>query len=111
MKYSMSEDGDSVVIKFEGKIMGAESAEFHNDIKDMIAKGKTNFIGDLSDVSFLNSTGLGMFIAALTSARKADGDFKLCSAPSKIESLFRVSKLFTIFNYYKTLEKAKTDSQ
>ncbi|CAN5231814.1 STAS domain-containing protein [soil metagenome] len=109
MKYSMSEDGNIVVVKFEGKIMGAESAEFHKDIKDMIAKGKTNFIGDLSGVSFLNSTGLGMFIAALTSLRKADGDFKLCSAPSKIESLFRVSKLFTIFNYYKTLEQAKAD--
>jgi len=109
MKYSMTEDGDIVVVKFEGKIMGAESEEFHRDIKDRIAKGNTKFVGDLSEVSFLNSTGLGMFIAALTSLRKVDGDFKLCSAPDKIESLFRVSKLFTIFNYYKTLEKAKAD--
>ena len=109
MKYSMSEDGNIVVIKFEGRIMGAESAEFHEKIKEMIDQGKTNIIGDLSGVDFLNSTGLGMFIAALTSLRKADGDFKLCSAPAKIESLFRVSKLFTIFNYYKTLEKAKAD--
>jgi len=109
MSYTInnSELDNTVIITFEGKLMGAETAEFHAKIKELIEDGTTTVIGDLGGVDFLNSSGLGMFIAALTSLRKADGDFMLCEASDKIESLFKVSKLFTIFNYYPTLDKAK----
>lgn len=107
MEYSITEEDNIVVIKFEGRIMGAETSEFHEKIKSLIAEGKNKVIGDLSGVNFLNSSGLGMFIASLTSLRKADGDLVLCTASDKIESLFKISKLFTIFNYYKTVDKAK----
>jgi anti-sigma B factor antagonist len=101
-------DHDNIaIISFSGRVMGAETAEFHAKIKELIDNGTTTVIGDLGGVDFLNSSGLGMFIASLTSLRKADGDFILCEASDKIESLFKVSKLFTIFNYYPTLDKAK----
>ena len=109
MSYNIdrSENGNIAIITFEGRLMGAETAEFHAKIKELIDNGVTTVIGDLSGVDFLNSSGLGMFIGSLTSLRKADGDFILCAASDKIESLFKVSKLFTIFNYYPTLDKAK----
>ncbi|MFO7847151.1 MAG: STAS domain-containing protein [Balneolaceae bacterium] len=109
MSYSISiSDHDNIaIITFEGRLMGAETQEFHEKIKELIEDGVTTVIGDLSGVEFLNSSGLGMFIASLTSLRKAGGDFILCEASDKIESLFKVSKLFSIFNYYKTLAKAK----
>jgi anti-sigma B factor antagonist len=109
MSYTIktTDQENTAIIAFEGKLMGSEKTEFHAKIKEMIEEGTTTIIGDLSGVDFLNSTGLGMFIAALTSLRKVDGDFILCGASDKIESLFRVSKLFTIFNYYPTLDKAK----
>lgn len=109
MNYTInsSDIENTVIITFEGRLMGAETAEFHAKIKELIEEGTTTVIGDLGGVDFLNSSGLGMFIAALTSLRKVDGDFILCEASEKIESLFKVSKLFTIFNYYPTLDKAK----
>jgi len=106
-KINRHEDENIAIITFEGRLMGAETSEFHAKIKDLIEDGVTTVIGDLGGVDFLNSSGLGMFIASLTSLRKVDGDFILCEASEKIESLFKVSKLFSIFNYYPTLEKAK----
>lgn len=108
MSYTIekTENEKIAVITFEGRLMGAETAEFHAKIKELIESGVTTVIGDLGGVDFLNSSGLGMFIASLTSLRKADGDFILCEASKKIESLFRVSKLFSIFNYYPTFDKA-----
>lgn len=109
MSYTINrtDNDDIAIITFEGRLMGTEKAEFHAEIKNLIEEGVTTVIGDLGDVEFLNSSGLGMFIASLTSLRKADGDFILCEASDKIESLFKVSKLFSIFNYYPTLDKAK----
>lgn len=107
MNYSISEEYNCVVITFKGKVMGGPAAtEFHGKIKSLIEDDKTNVIGDLSKTSFMNSSGLGIMIAALTSLRNAGGDLKLCGASDRIESLLVVTKLITVFDNYKTREEA-----
>lgn len=85
---------------------GPAATEFHDKIKSLIEKDKTNVIGDLSKISFMNSSGLGIMITALTSLRNAGGDLKLCGASDRIESLLVVTKLITVFDNYKTREEA-----
>lgn len=107
MKYSISEKYNTVIISLKGNVMGGPAAtEFHDEIKKLIADGKTNVIGDLSKVKFMNSSGLGILITALTSLRNAGGDFKICNASDRIESLLMVTKLVTVFDHYKTLDEA-----
>lgn len=112
MNYSFSEEFNCVVITLKGKIMGGPDAtEFHNEIKSLIEKERLNVIGDLSRVSFMNSSGLGILISALTSLRNAGGDLKLCGASDRIESLLMVTKLITVFDHYKTLDEAVQEYQ
>lgn len=107
MNYSISERYNTVIITFKGNMMGGPDAEeFHNAIKELIEKGKTNVVGDLSKVKFMNSSGLGILIAALTSLRNAGGDLKICGASDRIESLLMVTKLITVFKHYKTADEA-----
>jgi len=107
MKYSVSEQYNTVVLTFKGKAMGGPSATgLSNDIKKFIQEGKTNIIADLSKVSFMNSSGLGILISTLTSLRNAGGDLKICGASDRIESLLIVTKLITVFDHYKTLDEA-----
>lgn len=107
MKYSTSERYNTVILTFKGKVMGGPDATtLHDEIKDLIEKGKTNVVADLSKVSFMNSSGLGILISALTSLRNAGGDLKICGASDRIESLLIVTKLITVFNHYKTLDEA-----
>lgn len=107
MKYSISEKYNTVIITFKGNMMGGPDAtEFHNMIKELVEKGKTNVVGDLSKVKFMNSSGLGILIAALTTLRNGGGDLKICGASDRIESLLMVTKLITVFNHYKTLDEA-----
>lgn len=107
MKYSITEKYNCVVITFKGKIMGGPAAtEFHNRIKSLIDEGKTNVIADLSKVSFMNSSGLGILITALTTLRNAGGELILSGASNRIESLLMVTQLITVFSHYKTVEEA-----
>ncbi len=107
MRYSIAEKYNCVVITFKGDIIGGpKGAKFHDEIKSLTGKGKTNVIGDLSKVKFMNSSGLGIFITAMTSLRKEGGDFKLCGASKRIQSLLMVTKLITVFDNYKTLDEA-----
>lgn len=87
---------------------GPVAAEFHDKIKSLIEQGKTNVIADLSRVSFMNSSGLGICITALTSLRNAGGELTLTGASKRIESLLMVTKLISVFPHYKTVEEAVT---
>ncbi len=107
MKYSVSERYNTVVLTLKGKAMGGPSAaKFQEEIKEFIENGKTNIVADLSKVSFMNSSGLGILITALTSLRNAGGDLKISGASDRIESLLVVTKLITVFNHFKTVDEA-----
>ncbi len=107
MTYSVSENNNIVILTFKGKIMGGPAAtDFQDEIRNLIEKGKTKVVGDLSKVNFMNSSGLGIIIIALTSLRNAGGDLKICGASERIESLLMVTKLITVFDHHRTLDQA-----
>ncbi|MDX1585398.1 MAG: STAS domain-containing protein [Balneolaceae bacterium] len=107
MRYDISERYDCVIIEFKGKVMGGPDAtKFNDDLHDLIDEGKTQVIADLSGVSFMNSSGLGILIGGLTTMRNAGGDLRIAAASDKIESLLVVTKLITVFDNYRTVEEA-----
>lgn len=107
MGFNLNEKYNCVVLEFKGDVMGGPDAVALNDkLHELIDEGKMNIVVDLGGVKFMNSSGLGMLIGALTTVRKAGGDLRLARASEKIESLLIVTKLVTVFKNFKTLEEA-----
>jgi anti-sigma B factor antagonist len=107
MSFNVSERYNCVVIEFKGNVMGGPDAvNLNEQLHELIENGKKNVVVDLGKVKFMNSSGLGMLIGALTTMRKAGGDLRICNAADKIESLLIVTKLITVFKHYKSLDEA-----
>ncbi|HMB97872.1 MAG TPA: STAS domain-containing protein [Balneolaceae bacterium] len=107
MSFDISERYNCVVIELKGNIMGGPDAVSLNEkLHELIEQGKTNIVVNLSKVKFMNSSGLGMLIGALTTMRKAGGDLRIANATDKIESLLVITKLITVFKHYKSLDAA-----
>lgn len=107
MSFKVSERYNCVVIEFKGNVMGGPDAVNLNEkLHELIEEGKKNIVVDLGKVGFMNSSGLGMLIGALTTMRKAGGDLRIANATDKIESLLVITKLITVFKHYKSLDKA-----
>ncbi|MGF1670008.1 MAG: STAS domain-containing protein [Balneolaceae bacterium] len=107
MSFNISERYNCVVIELKGNIMGGPDAVTLNEkLHELIEQGKTNIVVNLSKVKFMNSSGLGMLIGALTTMRKAGGDLRIANATDKIESLLVITKLITVFKHYKSLDEA-----
>lgn len=107
MSFNTSERYSSVVIEFKGNVMGGPDAVSLNEkLHELIDAEKTNIVVNLGKVKFMNSSGLGMLIGALTTMRKAGGDLRLAKATDKIESLLIVTKLITVFKHFKSVEEA-----
>ncbi|MDZ7659676.1 STAS domain-containing protein [Fodinibius sp.] len=107
MNYSINERYNCIVIEFSGNLMGGPDAnKFNDDLHDLIDQDKKEVVADLSNVKFMNSSGLGILIGGLTTMRNAGGDLRIAGANQRIESLLMVTKLITVFNSYRMVEKA-----
>ncbi|MBI5058409.1 STAS domain-containing protein [candidate division KSB1 bacterium] len=101
MKYTTRSDDKVYIFELKGKVMGGpESASFHDDLKKAVAEGQRKVILDLGEVEWMNSSGLGLLISALSTMRNAGGELKLARVTDKIESLLVITKLNSIFEVH-----------
>ncbi len=106
MELKIEEHYHLVVLKLNGKLVGGPfSEELNTTLHKLIIQGKLNIIADMSNVSFMNSTGLGILISGYTTMKNADGQFKLAAIPDKIDGILSVTKLNQIFEQFITVEE------
>ena len=85
---------------------GPDGSKLHDTLHELKEGGKTNVVVDLSKVKFMNSSGLGMLISAMTTMRNAGGDLRLAKVADRIQSLLVITKLITVFKHYESVEEA-----
>lgn len=99
--------GDVAVLTLKGKLMGGpDTMTVHEKVRSLIADKIKKVVIDLGGVKWMNSSGLGVLIACHTSLRNANGELKLASVTDKVQSLFMITKLVTIFQTFETVDRA-----
>ena len=107
MGVEVKEHNDIVVIDIKGNLMGGpETAAVHDKVKELVDQNKKKVVINLAHVKWMNSSGLGILMGCLTSMRNAGGDLKLCGVTEKVQSLFMITKLVTIFDTYSDSKEA-----
>jgi anti-sigma B factor antagonist len=107
MNYSVDERYNAVVISLKGNVMGGpDGAKLHDSLHELKEKGKKNVVVDLSKTKFMNSSGLGMLISAMTTMRNAGGDLRLANVADRIQSLLVITKLITVFKHFDSVDEA-----
>jgi len=107
MSLNIKEYNDITVIGVKGNLMGGpETVAIHEKVKELIENDSKKIIIDLSKVKWMNSSGLGTMMGCLTSLKNAEGELKLCGVTEKVQSLFMMTKLITIFETCATVEDA-----
>ena len=87
-----------LVISLVGNLLGENTnAPVMELLKQNIETGSTKVVFNLSEMKFINSTGLGMLMTALTKSRNAGGDLALSGVPDQMKKLLQMTKLETVF--------------
>ena len=99
--------GDVAVLTLKGNLMGGpETTEVHDKVKEFTLTGIKKIVIDLSKVKWMNSTGLGALMGSMTTLRNENGDLKLANVTDKVQSLFMITKLITIFETFDSVDEA-----
>jgi anti-sigma B factor antagonist len=61
---------------------------------------------DLSEVNFIDSSGLGVILSCYRHLHAGNGDLKLCCLNEQVHTLFELVRMHRIFDIHKTVEEA-----
>jgi anti-sigma B factor antagonist len=89
------------VLDLNGRItLGEGSVQLRDAIRDLIGKGQKSILLNLSEVNYIDSSGLGELVSAYTTARNQGAALKLLGLTKKVNDLLQLTKLYTVFDIY-----------
>ncbi len=107
MKMTEKMHGDVLVMSLTGNLIGEpESSELRNRIYGLLEKGTRKVVLDLADLKVINSMGLGVLVASLTSIRNRGGDLCLARLSDKVEGVLTLTQLIRVIKTYDSVERA-----
>ncbi len=107
MELETRNDGGVTIIAVRGDlVIGDAETSFKKTVTRLIEEGRVNLLVDLSSVGFLDSSGLGALVRALTNTQKEGGQTKLLNAGPQIRKLLQMTKLDSVFEIHEDMEGA-----
>jgi anti-sigma B factor antagonist len=107
MNLKVEEKYNAVLLVLSGKLMGGPfMQEMNETLHRLIDEGKKNIVADMSGVSLVTSSGIGIMISAYTTMKNAGGDIKFCQISDKVRGVLSITKLDGVFDYFETVDEA-----
>ena len=97
---------DVTILDLKGRLSLGEALAFGpgsdlvltDAIKDLGSKGHKKVVVNLAGVKYVDSSGVGQLVGALTSARSQGIALKLINPVQQVSDLLKMTKLYTVFD-------------
>ena len=99
MKASTRQVDGVTVVDLSGRVKEGEDITVLRDtIEDLLCKGQKKILLNLGDVNYIDSSGLGALLGALTSVRNQGGELKLLHPAKNVHNILQNTKLYAVFD-------------
>ena len=101
VKLTTRQVGDVTVVDAAGRItLGEGASTFRDLIRDLVNKGNKKILLNLSDVSYIDSSGIGEMVSGYTTVTNSGGQLKLLGLSKRVKDLLQITKLYTVFEAF-----------
>lgn len=98
MKFTHEVKNNKLVLRLSGDLIGEDNgAAVLGVVNDMIHQQILVCIVDISELRYINSTGIGVLITILTKFRNKGGEVYLMKPSESVQKLLVITKLNAIF--------------
>ena len=107
MEIVETKQGNITVLALHGELMGGDEAQpFQQRIYEAVENEQCNIILDMEHVKWMNSSGLGMIMGALTTLRSGGGDLCLINVSDRVRRPVEVTRLDSVIKMYDSMDEA-----
>ncbi len=91
LRLENSQAGDATVVAVVGELDALSAPQLDEHLSEFLTDSPVQLVVDLTDVDFLDSTGLGVLIKALTHLRENGGDLALVATSPRILKVLSIT--------------------
>ena len=95
------------VINLEGKLTAENAEQVKNSFISWYNQQEVNnIVIDMSQLDFMDSTGLGILVSFLKLVHDRHGELRLATLQAKPKMVIEITRTYRILNLFDTLEEA-----
>jgi anti-sigma B factor antagonist len=87
---------EEILARCSGRITSSTSRTLQSRVRILIPEAKCVVL-DLTDVTYIDSSGLGALVSVYMAAKRHDCELKLINLSQRLQELFRITKLSAVF--------------
>lgn len=107
MELSKDVEGGVAVIGCSGRLNMSAAPRLKELVEQTVPGEATRVVVDLSETSFIDSSGLGALISGLKTARQAGGDLRIAAAGEQVRTVLGLTNLDRILRPHETVADAR----
>ena len=106
MDISEDRKADAVILALSGKLDATTAKTFEDRIFGVINSGTQRLVVDLSQLDYVSSSGLRVFILAAKRLQTVDGKIVLCSMKDHVRQVFDLAGFSSMLSIYGSRDEA-----
>jgi anti-sigma B factor antagonist len=106
MKVSAETRDGAIILAPEGDIDLSRSPTLRSSLRQAQAGKPPRLIVDLSQVDYMDSSGVATLVEAMQVARRSNTKIVLCCMKDRVRSIFEIARLDSVFAIVDTREAA-----
>jgi anti-sigma B factor antagonist len=101
MQISERHVGDVAIIELNGRlVLGDSDSLLRDKVNSLVQQGEKHILVNLSQVSYMDSSGIGELVGCYTTVARRGGALKLLGLTKRISDLLAITKLLTVFDSF-----------
>ena len=109
MHVEIRKNADIVIVDIEGKLTaGLGDQILRETIDELLAEGWKKILLNLSQVTFIDSAGVGELVAGLKTVKRFGASLRLLNTSERVQSTLYIAKLLPIFDICSNEAEATT---
>jgi anti-sigma B factor antagonist len=99
--------GNVAVLNLHGNIrLGENNNEIHNTLRFLIEKGERQILLNFTDVTYIDSGGLGELVAGFTTLKVNGGELKIFGLTGRVREIMEITGLVALFEVFDDEQEA-----
>ncbi len=103
---AVKDKGDVSIVYLNGFLDAHTAPQLENEFSKLIERDKYSIVVNFSDLAYISSAGLGVFMAFIEKVRENQGDIKLTSMSDKVFNIFDLLGFPLLYEFFKSDDEA-----
>jgi anti-sigma B factor antagonist len=87
------------------KVSALVTETLKEEINKILINNYTGLVINLEYIDYIDSSGFGMFLSIMKTAKNNGGEIKICNVKESVMDLFKLLHLHNVFEIYNSVEE------